>query len=78
MHLFLNIMGNMMVSLFLSSPITMAMRSSLLNDINFELREGPMYIECRLGWLHCLSRDVRKCNKLFLDSNKEDILCIAL
>ena len=71
------IMGNMIVSLFFSFPISMAMRSSLLNDIFFELRERPMYIEWRLGWLHFLSRDARKCNRRCLDSSTTTTLCIA-
>ena len=37
-----------------------------------------MSIEWRLGWLHFLARDARKCNKRCLDSSKEGILCIAL
>ena len=41
------ILCNMLVSLLFSFPISVAMRSSLLNDIIFELREGLMYIEWR-------------------------------
>ena len=75
------IMGNVMISLFCSFPISVAMRSSLLNYIilNFELREGPMYIKWRLGWLHFLSRDARRCNRRCLDSNtisKHSLHCV--
>ena len=71
------IMGNMIVSLFFSLPISVAVRSSFLNDIIFELREGPMYIEWRLDWLHFLSMDARKCNRRCLDSSTTSTLCIA-
>ena len=36
-----------------------------------------MYIEWRLGWLHFLSRDARKCNRRCLDSSTTGTLCIA-
>ena len=42
------------------------------------LREHPIAIGEDVGWIHFLSRDVHKCNKLFLGSSKEGILCIAL
>ena len=41
-------------------------------------REHPVAIGADVGWIHFLSRDVQKCNELFLDSNKEGILSIAL
>ena len=42
------------------------------------LREHPVAIGEIFDWLHFLSRDVHKCNSLFLDSNKEGILRVAL
>ena len=42
------------------------------------LRKHPIAIGVNFGWLYFFSRDVRKCNRQFLDSNKEGILSIAL
>ena len=42
------------------------------------LRKRPVAIGENFGWIYFLSRDVHKCNRLFLDSNKEGILSIAL
>ena len=42
------------------------------------LREYPIAIGEDVGWFSFLSRDVHKCNKPFLESNKEGILSIAL
>ena len=42
------------------------------------LREYPIAIGEDVGWMSFLSRDVHKCNKLFLDVNKEGILSLAL
>ena len=42
------------------------------------LRKRPIAIDENVGWIHFLSRDVHKCNRLFLDSNTERILGIAL
>ena len=67
-------LGNMIIWLFCSFPISTAMRSPLLNYII--LNEGPMYIEWRLGWLHFLSRDTRRCNRRCLRSSMIGILCI--
>ena len=42
------------------------------------LRKHPVAIGENFGWIRSLSRDVHKCNRLFLDSNIEGILSIAL
>ena len=52
-------------------------RSFLMTWFGIE-RERPIAIGEDVGWMHFLSKDVHKCNKLFLDSNKEGILSIAL
>ena len=36
-----------------------------------------MYIDWRVGWLHFLSRDARKCNRRCLDSSTAGTLRIA-
>ncbi len=43
-----------------------------------ELRELPVATGEKFGWIRFQPRDVHKCNGLFLDSNKEGILSIAL
>ena len=60
------IMGDEVRSLFFSLPITIAMKSHLLNDIVRATGEN-------VGWLHFLSRDAHKCSKRCLDSNEESI-----
>ena len=42
------------------------------------LRKRPIAIDENVGWIRFPSRDVHKCNRLFLDSNKEGIQSIAL
>ena len=42
------------------------------------LRKRPIAMDENVGWVHFLSRDVHKCNRSFLDSNREDIEKIAL
>ena len=42
------------------------------------LRKLPVATGENFGWIRYQSRDVQKCNRLFLDSNKEGILSIAL
>ena len=42
------------------------------------LRKHPVAIDENFGWIHFRSRDVHKCNRQFLDSNKEGMLSIAL
>ena len=42
------------------------------------LRKHPVVIGENVGWIRFLSRDVHKCNRRFLVSNKEIILSIAL
>ena len=42
-----------------------------------ELKEGPMYIQWNLDWLHFLSRDARMCKTQCLRSNMTGILCTA-
>ena len=49
-----------------------------LDDVVLDLRKHPVAIGENVGWIRFLSRDVHKCNRLFLDSNKETILSIAL
>ena len=71
------IMGLMIISLLWSFSISVAMRSCLLNHVVRKLREGPMFLEWRLGWLHFLSRVARMCNRRCLRSNMIGILCTA-
>ena len=59
------IMGNEMSLCSVVFSISVAMMSSLLN------------IEWRLGWLHFLSRDARRCSRRCLHSNSKSIICIA-
>ena len=86
-QIFLKAIVNSFKTLFDTSPprimgyevllLCFNMRSHLLDDIVRD-REHPIAIGEDVGWIHFLSRDVHKCNKLFLDSNKEGILSIAL
>ena len=41
-------------------------------------RKHPVAIGEKFGWIRFLSRDVHKCNRLFLDFNIEGILSVAL
>ena len=70
------IMGNMIFSLLWSFPISVAMMSSLLNDIILN-REKVQRVLNDASALHFLSRDARRCNILCLDSNTIGIICIA-
>ena len=73
------IMGNMIVSLFFGLPISIATRSSLLNDINLNWEK----VQCTLkgastgftSFKRC--RDARKCDRRCLDSSTTGTLCIA-
>ena len=42
------------------------------------LRKYPVVIDEHLDWIHFLSRDVHRCSRIFLGSNKEGILSIEL
>ena len=70
-------MGNKILSLFFSLPMTNAMRWQLLDDKvrDWEKMQLPS-VDTSAGFI--LSRDAHKCSKLFPDSNKEGILSIAL
>ena len=71
-------MGDEVLLLCFSFPMTIAMRSLLLYDTvrDWENIQLPS-VNTSAGFLF-LSRDVHKCSKLCLDSNKEGILSIAL
>ena len=62
---------------FLVFPISVAMKSSLLNYVLWNLREIPMYIQRHLGWPQFLSRDARMCDRRRLHFNMIGILCNA-
>ena len=70
------IMGDQVLPLCFSFTMTIAMRSHLLDDIvrDWENIQLPS-VNTSAGFT--TSRDVHKCNKLFLDANKEGILSIA-
>ena len=72
-------MGNKVLSLFFSLPMTIAMRSPILNDI---VRDGENIqlpsVGTSTGFTYFLSRDAHKWSKRCLDSSKEGILSIAL
>ena len=67
-----------MLSLFFSLPMTIAMKSSFLNDIVRDGENIQLPSVEYVGWIDFLSRDAHKCSKKCLDSNKEGILSIAL
>ena len=71
------IMGNMVFYLFFSLPMTIAMRSHLVDDIVSGLIEDPMSIGGYLGWIDSLKR-CPQVQKRCLESSKEGILSIAL
>ena len=66
---FPRVVGHIVLFLCLSFAVPSTMRSLLLDYVVL----GYIF-----GWISFLSRDVHKCNKLILDSNKESILSIAL
>ena len=57
--------------------ISVAVRSSLLDDVFWNWKEGPMCIPWNLDWPLFLFRDARMCNRQCLHSNMIGMLCIA-
>ena len=51
-------MGNIVFYLFFSLPMTIAMRSLLLNDIVSGLREDPVAIGEYFGWIDSPSQEM--------------------
>ena len=72
------IVGYEMLFLCLSFAMPSTTRSPLLDDVSSELRKHSVAIGENVGWIRFQPRDVHKCNRQFLDSNKEGILSIAL
>ena len=72
------VVGQEMLFLCLSYAVPSTTRSPLSWWRSSGLRKHPVATDENFGWIHFLSRDVHKCNRQFLDSNKEGILSIAL
>ena len=67
-----------MLLLCFSFAVPSTTRSSLFNDVVWDWENIQSPLVKMLAGIRFLSRDVHKCNRLFLDSNKEGILSIAL
>ena len=70
------IMGSFKVSLFFGLPISMATKSSFLNDIILNRKK----FQCTLNGAYAgftFFQEMPKCNKRCLDSSKQGILCTA-
>ena len=66
-----------MLLLCLSFSVPSTTRSPLFDDVvrDWENIQSPLE---NVGWIRFPSRDVHKCNRLFIGSNEEGILSIAL
>ena len=67
-----------MLFLCLSFAVPSTTRSSLSDDVVRDWESIPVVIGEKCGWIRFHVGDVHKCNRLFLESNTEGILSIAL
>ena len=71
------IMGKMIFFLFWNFPISVAMKSFLLNYVLWIWRKVQYIFKWHLDWPQFLSRDARMCNGRCLHSGVIGILCTA-